>query len=605
MVKPSVEYEKRIAKYESLVKRQNSIIDGISSLRLISFFLGVGFAIYLYYQEQYLTAWIVFLAFMILFLTLVILHQHYIERRKYSSSLLEVNINSLKRVKGEWREFADCGEEFMDDKHNYSQDLDIFGKGSVFQWINTCVTYRGRHKLKEVLSKPGGTKEEIIARQQAVHELASKINWRQNLNAEGISASKKMIDTEVLVSWAEEHSSSYLRPVVIISSIAIPIATISSFVIFFLTHSISPYIPPVLLVLQFMMIAWGAGRRNNELGVVNKYSENIKVYAGLLELFEREEFKSPYIKELQKMLLDNEGSTAYSQVRELGKIDGWVSNRKHMLFLVIDIIFLVDYRFMYWLETWRRRSGKHLRRWLDVIGEAEALASLSLIGYDNPDWCFPEIVEKACVLSAESMGHPLMGDTFIRNNLRFSPPFSIMIVTGSNMSGKSTFLRTAGVNLVLAYAGASVYAAKFSCSIMELHTCMRVRDDLEKNISSFYAELIRIRGIVEAVKLNKPVFFLLDEIFKGTNSIDRHTGAKVLIKKLSNDKVLGLVSTHDLELGELEGESQKVKNFHFQEHYKNNKISFDYKLYSGISTTRNAVYLMKMAGIEFDDKNGK
>jgi len=200
------------------------------------------------------------------------------------------------------------------------------------------------------------------------------------------------------------------------------------------------------------------------------------------------------------------------------------------------------------------------------------------------------------------MGHPLLINTCVANSLKFEPPENILLITGSNMSGKSTLLRTVGINLVLAYAGGNVCAKTFKCSIMDIYTCMRVNDDLEKNISSFYAELLRIKMIVNAVEEGQTVFFLLDEIFKGTNSIDRHTGAKALIMKLSKAKVLGLVSTHDLELGDLEKESNKVKNYHFQESYKDNEIYFDYKLRPGVSTTRNAAFLMKMAGIEFSEE---
>jgi DNA mismatch repair ATPase MutS len=199
------------------------------------------------------------------------------------------------------------------------------------------------------------------------------------------------------------------------------------------------------------------------------------------------------------------------------------------------------------------------------------------------------------------MGHPLLGDSCIRNSINFKPPVNALIITGSNMSGKSTFLRTAGINLVLAYSGAPVFARRLTCSIMDIYTSMRVRDDLEKSISSFYAELLRIKTIVEAVGEGKKVFFLLDEIFKGTNSKDRHIGARALILKLSSSNVLGMVSTHDLELGSLEGESSKIRNYHFREYYKDNKICFNYRLYPGISSTRNAVYLMKLAGIDIDN----
>jgi DNA mismatch repair ATPase MutS len=289
-----------------------------------------------------------------------------------------------------------------------------------------------------------------------------------------------------------------------------------------------------------------------------------------------------------------------------------ISNRHNAFYFIFNILFLLDYQWMFALEKWKEKSGRHLEAWLNVLGESEALSSLAVIQHDHPQWAAPEL---SCgkspvkgmalnrtmpVFAAEKMGHPLLGNSCVPNDLVFKRPENILLVTGSNMSGKSTLLRTAGINLVLAFAGTTVCAEKFSCSLMDIHTCMRVSDDLEKNISSFYAELLRIKMIVQAVEEERPVFFLLDEIFKGTNSVDRHAGAKALIKKFSQEKILGMISTHDLELGDLERESPKVKNYHFQEYYVNDRICFDYKLRPGVSKTRNAAFLIKMAGIEIE-----
>lgn len=243
-----------------------------------------------------------------------------------------------------------------------------------------------------------------------------------------------------------------------------------------------------------------------------------------------------------------------------------------------------------------------MNKWLETIGELEGLASLALIAYDYPDWYMPSIVHGSSTLAAKSMGHPLLGNEQVRNDLTIQEPHRVLLITGSNMSGKSTLLRTAGMNLVLAYAGAPVCATYFRCAKMDIYTCMRVSDNLEKSISSFYGELLRIKEIVEASRRGRPVFFLLDEIFKGTNSHDRHLGAKILIKQLYRQHAIGMVSTHDLELGELEGESKgSVKNYHFQEHYQEQEIRFDYRLRPGISTTRNALYLIKMIGVNIEE----
>ena len=238
---------------------------------------------------------------------------------------------------------------------------------------------------------------------------------------------------------------------------------------------------------------------------------------------------------------------------------------------------------------------------MDTIAELEALSSLAIIHRDYPAWRFPEINAESFGIVAVKMGHPLLG-TSVCNDLAMEKGSGILLITGSNMSGKSTLLRTVGINLVLAYAGAPVFAERFNCSLLRIYTCMRVSDNLGENIYSFYAELLLIKQIVSASNSEGKIFFLLDEIFKGTNSQDRHAGAKALIRQLSKVGAMGLVSTHDLELGDMERESdRRIRNYHFREYYKNDEIHFDYKLRSGISTTRNAMYLIKMAGIDVDE----
>ena len=269
-----------------------------------------------------------------------------------------------------------------------------------------------------------------------------------------------------------------------------------------------------------------------------------------------------------------------------------------MYYIPINILTLWDYQCLINLQRFKKASGASLKSWLEVIGEMEALNSLSTIAYEHSDWAMPKFQDGSPIFKAKSLGHPLLGASRVYNDIHIEKSQNVLLITGSNMSGKSTLLRTTGINLVLAYAGAPVCAESFYCSIMDIYTCMRTSDNLEKNISSFYAELLRIKKLVTATENKTPIFFLLDEIFKGTNSIDRHTGAKVLVSKLSNENALGFVSTHDLELGEIENTNKKVKNYHLKEYYKDDKLYFDYKLRTGVSTTRNALYLMKMAGLE-------
>ena len=266
-----------------------------------------------------------------------------------------------------------------------------------------------------------------------------------------------------------------------------------------------------------------------------------------------------------------------------------------MAYIIINIAFMWDFRCITMLSKWKSKNGKYLKSWLEVIGEFEALSSFANIAFENESWCFPDLHEEGMILKAENLGHPLLGQRRVCNNITIKDKGSVLLITGSNMSGKSTFLRTVGINLVMSYCGAPVCASSFTASIMNVYSCMRVSDNLEKSISSFYAEILRIKMIVNASKGNNEIFFLLDEIFKGTNSIDRHLGASMLIKQLSKSGASGMVSTHDLELGDLEKEMAKLSNYHFQEHYENGDLRFDYKLRRGISINRNAMHIIKMA----------
>jgi DNA mismatch repair ATPase MutS len=330
----------------------------------------------------------------------------------------------------------------------------------------------------------------------------------------------------------------------------------------------------------------------------NKYKDAIRMYYRLILFFEQQNFRSEYLKTLKSRLVNNKGLTACQQINKLSKIIDAIDNRSNAFFFIINLLTLWDYQFILVLENWKKTSGASLEKWFEAIGEVEALCSLSVLKHDNPEWAEPEFSEGSLCYEAKELGHPLLSKTRVTNDLQLRNNASVMLITGSNMSGKSTLLRTAGINLVLAYAGVPVCAKSYRCSLMQIRSCMRTTDNLEQNTSSFYAELLRIREIIQASERGEKLFFLLDEIFKGTNSFDRHTGAEAVINKLSKSTALGLVSTHDLELGELEHKNGNVRNYHFREFYKDDKIYFDYKLRTGVSTTRNASYLMKMAGID-------
>ncbi|MBU3189419.1 DNA mismatch repair protein [Clostridium bowmanii] len=591
-------YINRKKHYEYLLKKQNETASFIGILRFLIFASGLGFTIFFYLRSNYYLCLSVLIATTVIFVFFAIKHSKIKHNKIRCSILCEINENAIKRLNGNWKDFSDDGKDFFDEEHNYSRDLDIFGESSLFQWINSCITYLGRKKLKDTLSSPIYSIKQIYKRQEAIRELAKNMGWTQRFEAEAILSENKNHNPEELIQWAEDKNEFFLKSWVITITRLLPIVTLSVFVLSLFFTKVSYRLGLIGIVIQMIMLTLGYREISSNLDTVNEYKDTILIYNKLLMHIEKTNFNSEYLKSLKAKLFNADGIKASHQIKRLGKLVNLISDRKNIYYLPINIIFLLDYQCLINLQRFKKTSGISLKSWLEVIGEMEALNSLSTITYEHKDWAMPKFQEEPPIFKAKNLGHPLLGASRVYNDIHIEKSQNILLITGSNMSGKSTLLRTTGINLVLAYAGAPVCAESFYCSIMDIYTCMRTSDNLEKNISSFYAELLRIKKLVTATENNAPIFFLLDEIFKGTNSIDRHTGAKVLVSKLSTDNALGFVSTHDLELGDIEKTNKKVKNYHLKEYYKDDKLYFDYKLRSGVSTTRNALYLMKMAGLD-------
>ncbi len=602
MVKAKKTYEKRVEYYSHLLEKISKDIGKVGMLRLLVAATIVATFLLNRRGNQYIS-YGVLLCGVAIFIYLIVMNRKLKNLYKYVSNLKEVNDSSVMRLEGKWLDFEDKGLEFRDESHRFSYDLDIFGQGSLFQWINSGKTHMGRSRLANMLTDLPRNKDTIKRRQDAISELARKRWWRQRLQAEAKMISKDDINKSDLINWATRRKDTFSKKNFIIRIRCLPIITISMMVLFYFFFGMSGRVVLFLLVPQFLMIYLKYGKMTKEFDLVHKHHNSIKVYRRILKHFENTHFSSEYLNELKKKIEKNTGVTAIEELKRLETILSRTLNRNNMMFFPINVITLWDYQCMIDLERWKRQSGSSVGLWLEVVGEIEALSSLGTIGHDYPDWTIPIITKEPSIVEAKSLGHPLLTNKMVRNDITIKEPSRILLITGSNMSGKSTLLRTIGINLALAYSGAPVCGEYMKASILDIYTCMRISDNLEKGISSFYGELLRIKDIVEESKKDKQVFFLLDEIFKGTNSYDRHIGAKTLIKQLYNKEAMGLVSTHDLELGDLERESNgNIKNYHFQEDYKDNEIYFDYKLKPGVSTTRNALYLIKMIGIEVEEQ---
>ncbi|WP_425803825.1 DNA mismatch repair protein [Desulfitobacterium sp. Sab5] len=601
MKEPHKSYNLRIKTYEKLLEKQQRTANRLSNYRITAIVLGFALAFFIYRTINPLIGMSFGFITLIVFGYLAFQHKRVLSLLNSLRILIDLNRQGEYRLSGNWINFTDSGEDFKDDAHPYASDLDLFGQGSFFQWINSAHTPMGREALANILKNPLKDPSQIMERQAAVTELARKLDWRQRFELEGILISNQLKPPAPLLRWAEESNEAYLQPSLKLGVRVLPAVALLMIILYAFHFFVLWQIPVLLVLIQYILLRIYSKSRSQVLSIVYRYEASLKTYAQMLKHLEKQTFTSPWLKVRQENLHNSKGRTAYQQIQKLSQISERISNRENAIFMIVNILTLWDYQCMIALEEWKKESGKRLRQWLEVLAEVEALSSLANIRFENPEWIMPTIDDQNR-LSAKKMGHPLLTQKRVCNDFEMNQTSTITLITGSNMSGKSTFLRTVGSNLVLSYIGVPVCAEQFRCSRMNLWTCMRVSDNLEQSISSFYAEILRIKQIVEAAKTDKPVFFLLDEIFKGTNSHDRHFGAKALIKQLQKDGALGLISTHDLELGELETESNgRIKNYHFREYYQNQEIRFDYTLRKGISTTRNALYLIKMAGIELEE----
>lgn len=594
-------FQKKLEKYEEDLKKLIIKKEKYSTIRLITFLIGMIISSLTFYKVGMVQGFSITLVWIIFFIFLVVMHQKIIDKEKIISNMVKINQKYIERINGEWVNFKNNGNEYSNPDHSYTKDLDIFGQASLFSWINTSNTFFGRQILKKFLEAPNKNKKDILKRQNAVSELAKKIDFCQKIECEGMGIDQISSDPSSLLEYSENNSKLFSKSWIEYIFYVLPFLTIASILIYVIGRTLSLWIPLILIIIQALINLVGLSKAVVVLGSLGSYKERVKSYQKILKIIEDEKFEDPYLLELQCSLSHN-NKWASTQIKNLEKIveaNKVMSN--DMLAIISNLFLFWHFHCVFALERWKDSSGKSIRQWLETIGMFEALGSIAVISQTNPDWIMPSFKDKKVFIDTDNMGHPLINNKQrVCNSIHIDQ--SICIITGSNMSGKTTFLRTIGINLVIAYAGGPVCAKKFDTSIMDIYTCMRISDDLSKGISTFYAELLRIKMIIEASKEKKPMIFLIDEMFSGTNSNDRITGAKNVVFNLSREWIAGLISTHDFELCNLEKDSNgKIRNYHFSERYKSNMIEFDYKLKNGQCTTTNAKYLMKMVGIEIRD----
>lgn len=590
-------YVQNIRNYQHKLKdnkRRNILL---SWLRLIVFFGVIAIVATLLENNWFIASFSSLFFGLGLFIYITVVHsKNELLSIKYKH-LIEINENGIKRIDGEWTRITDDGKEFIDRQHPYSYDLDIFGHFSIFQWINSSNTYFGRHALKEALLKPPREVITIIKKQTAIKELSAKANWRQNFQAEGRLIQELQTKPQGLLDWLSAEIKPfnqfhrYIYLAFPLFSIGLSLyGTLILRTPFFLYFTISLH--AILFLKRFK-------KNSLVLHSIDKNKEKIDAYSTLITMCENEVLHSEYLLTMQKKLVDHNGKKASENIKKLSKIvhqSAILSS--NMIGPIVSIAFFWDAHCVLSLQKWKETCREYVTTWFDILGEMESLSSLANIVFEQPEWPFPQFEENQYFFKGKQLGHPLIHkQQRICNDLKLDQNKRIMIITGSNMSGKSTMLRTIGINLVLAYSGAPVCAKNINCSLFTVYTSMRQSDNLENHVSTFYAELQRIKNLIDADVKQSKLLFLIDEIFRGTNSKDRHDAAKTVLAILNQKQALGLITTHDYDLAKIADQDQAFINGHFEEHYKNQTIVFDYLLKSGVSKTSNGMFLLKVAGI--------
>ncbi|MFC5411349.1 DNA mismatch repair protein MutS [Larkinella bovis] len=568
------------------------------SIIRVAWFVAAAFGIYfLIDRAQTGAALVVGLLAVIGFLILLKRHQAVQRRRDRARWLAFINRDENNRLE---RKFLrpETGLGFADANHPYAGDLDIFGNHSLFRLLNRTHTFEGSRKLAAYLLSPAPISE-VLLRQDAVAELNPLLDWRQELGALAYLNPTVGDSPEALKTWATKPT----EPLPVYLTIArwlFPAITLT-LIGFWLSGALPGWAVTVSLLVHGVILGQVAERAKNASEQTFAMSQALKTYRDLLKHLETPPFKAAILHRIQT-ITKLENRTAADAIGHLSRlVENLNFRRNPYFFLLFGIITLWDIHYLQALDRWKKVYGPHLADWLDALAEAEALNSLAGLAYAQPEYAVPEFKETALQLDARQARHPMLtASRSVANSLTITGNGQTILITGSNMSGKSTFLRTIGTNVVLALAGSVVAADRFTCSPVQVFTSMRTQDSLEENTSSFYAELKRLKTLIDRTRQtsNWPVLYFLDEILKGTNSADRHRGARALIFQLHETTASGFVSTHDVELGELAASHPFVHNYSFNSDVIDGKLHFDYQLRTGICRSFNASQLMESIGIE-------
>jgi hypothetical protein len=590
-VSPSQEYAQRLKSRESRVAHYERIHIRLGNVRLLLAFLVLVLA-WASFRGHSLSPWWI-AAPGVAFVGIAAYHSRILRARELAERAVTFYKNGLARIEDRWADLGETGERFDDPHHVYAADLDLFGKGSLFQLLSTARTRMGEDTLANWLLSPSPL-ERIPERHAAVSELRDQLDLREELAVLGEDVGVG-VHPDALLTWAE--SPHPMKPLWI-RAVAPWLAASA-----LLAAAVWAYwgmaTPLVVIVLIEAVLTYRLKAALEEVlhGTEHAFHD-LDLLSGVLTRLEANTFRAPRLQTLQKQLSSSDlpSSEAIARLRTL--VD--LINSRHNTFLrIIDAPLMYSVQLAFAADRWRQAHGKVLRLWVTAIGEMEALLSLATYSFEHPADPFPEFDQGPVCFEGEELGHPLVSAAvLIRNNLSISGETRVLLVSGSNMSGKSTLLRAVGMNVVLAMAGAPVRARRLRLAPLQVGASIRINDSLREGSSRFYAEITRLRQIFDLAGGGPPLLFLLDELLQGTNSKDRRIGAEGMVRALVNRGAIGIVSTHDLALTDIGGSDGHLHNVHFQDEFENGKITFDYKLRDGVVSKSNGLELMRSIGLE-------
>jgi len=584
-------YSKYSAKQHRLKKKMNFL-----AIARVLVFVSAIYAGYLLIKLNVLLGIAAATALLAIFIILVISYLKNKDAVMLINNLMGINTGEIEALRGNISNFPG-GEEFSDFSHNYSNDLEIFGERSLFQFLNRTCTYAGKNNLAHWLRNPLKSEAEITDRQKSLHELSEHLSWRQQFLAIGQKLSIDQYNDTQLIAWSKEQPM--LSKSIAYQTIrwVLPAITLIMMGLLIYGSLASGYLVLMLLlnVVVYMNVASKITYQHRK---VTEQIPALRNYSQLLTHLENQNYKTDYLQKLKShLLLDKHKSSRI--IRKLFRISDALDNRYNMLAaIMMNLFFMWDIHQVIRLEKWHKHYAKYIEGWIETIGIFDAMMSLANYRYNYPAFVFPKIKEKS-TLQATGLGHPLINeDKRVTNDFYISKKGDIRIITGANMAGKSTFLRTIGVNLVLGMMGAPVCAGQFECGYKALFTSMNITDSLSKNESYFYAEITRLRQLIDQAMHPENMLVLLDEILTGTNTRDKEKASKAFLERLIKMQVTSIIATHDLSLTNLEEKYPDcIYNQRFEVKLENGNMHYDYRLKDGIAQNMNALELLKQMNL--------